>query len=103
MLAVVVAEQTEKSSPFISFVAGAFAFGWLLGLLAVLRIWDLAHAPRSMLFGGVGYVSLMLAPALVGFGFVRTVGRLAARGWGTASLTLLAVGLAGLVAGLYVP
>ena len=101
MLGLVVAQEAEKSSPFVSFVAGSFAFGWLLGLLAVLRIWDLVHAPRWMLFGGVGYVTLMLAPTIVGFGFVRSVGRLAARGWGPASLTLLAVGLGGLVAGLY--
>jgi hypothetical protein len=98
----VVAQEAEKSSPFGSFVAGAFAFGWLLGLVAVLRIWDLVHAPRWMLFGGVGYVTLMLAPALVGFAFVRGMGQLASRGWGTASLGLLAAGLGGLVAGLYV-
>jgi hypothetical protein len=83
------------------FVAGAFGFGWLLGLLAVLRIWHLSQAPRWMLFTGVGYVSLMLAPAIFGFGFARGMGRLAARGWGTGALALLAVGLGGLVAGLY--
>ncbi len=100
MLGLVSAREAQ-TSPFVSFVAGAFAFGWLLGLLAVLRIWHLAHAPRWMMFTGVGYVSLMLAPAIVGFGFVRGVGRLAARGWGSGSLAMFAVGLGGLVAGLY--
>jgi hypothetical protein len=82
-------------------VAGAFGFGWLLGLLAVLRIWHLAQAPRWMLFNGIGYISLMLAPALVGFAFARGIGRLAARGWGSGALALLALGLGGVVAGLY--
>jgi hypothetical protein len=87
--------------PFVGFVTGSFAFGWLLGLLAVLRIWHLAQAPRWMMFTGVGYVSLMLAPAIIGFGFTRGMGRLAARGWGSGSLVMFATGLGGLVAGLY--
>jgi hypothetical protein len=97
------ASVERKTSPFGGFVAGAFAFGWLAGLLAVLRIWHLAQAPRWMLFSGAGYVCVMLAPAIVGFGFALGLGRLAARGWGAASLALLAVGLGGLVAGLYLP
>ena len=101
MLACVSSSAERKSSLFGGFVAGAFAFGWLAGLLAVLRIWHLVDAPRWMLFSGVGYICLMLAPALVGFGFARGLGRLAARGWGSSSLALLAMGFGGLVAGLY--
>jgi hypothetical protein len=101
MLAPVNAGTAERTSPFVTFVAGSFGFGWLLGLLAVLRIWHLTEAPRWMLFSGVGYVTLMLAPAIVGFAVARGMGRLAARGWGRGALMLLAVGLGGLVAGLY--
>jgi hypothetical protein len=103
MLRQVSSSVEQKSSPFVGFVAGAFAFGWIAGLLAVLRIWHLSDAPRWMLWSGVGYISLMLAPAIVGFGFARGVGRLAGRGWGGSSLALLALGLGGLVAGLYLP
>ena len=101
MLGRVSSSVERRSSPFGGFVVGAFAFGWLAGLLAVLRIWQLAQAPRWMLFSGVGYICLMLVPAIVGFGFARGLGRLAARGWGGSSLALLAVGFGGLVAGLY--
>lgn len=90
----------RKASPFLLFVATTFLFGWLVGLAIVLKIWDLANAPRWMLFSGAGYVSLMLGPTMVGFGFARALGPLTARGWSGASLGLLCAGVVGLVAGL---
>lgn len=90
----------RKASPFLLFVATVFLFGWLVGLAIVIKIWELADAPRWMLFSGAGYVSLMLGPTIVGFGFARTLGLLAGRGWGGASLGLLCAGVVGLVAGL---
>ena len=87
---------------FSAFVAGTFLFGWLLGLASVLKLWHLSNAPRWMLFSGVGYVTLMLPPALIGFGLAWCAVRLSARGWGRASLTLAGVGVIGLVAGLLV-
>jgi hypothetical protein len=83
------------------FVAGTFVFGWLVGLALVFRLWELAGAPRWMMFSGAGYVSLMLGPAAVGVVFSRAMGRLAGRGWGGASLGMLGAGLVGLVSGLY--
>jgi len=83
------------------FVAGTFVFGWLIGLALVFRLWDLAGAPRWMMFSGAGYVSLMLGPAGVGFVFSRATGRLAGAGWGGGYLGLLGAGIVGLVSGLY--
>ena len=83
------------------FVAGTFVFGWLVGLALVFRLWELAGAPRWMMFSGAGYVSLMLGPAAVGIVFSRAMGGLAGRGWGGASLGLLGAGIVGLVSGLY--
>jgi hypothetical protein len=85
---------------FSAFVAGTFLFGWLLGLASVLKLWHLAHAPRWMILSGVGYVTLMVPPALTGFGLAWSAGRLSARGWGAASLALAAAGVIGLVAGV---
>jgi hypothetical protein len=82
-------------------VAGTFVFGWLVGLALVFRLWELAGAPRWMMFSGAGYVSLMLGPAVAGIMSSRAMGRLAGRGWGGASLGMLGAGLVGLVSGLY--
>ena len=90
----------RKASPFLLFVSTIFLFGWLVGLAIVLKIWDLAGAPRWMLFSGVGYISLMLGPTVVAFAFGRTLGPLIGRGWGGTSLGLLCAGIVGLVAGL---
>ena len=89
-------------SPFFALVAGTFLFGWLLGLAVVFKLWQLSHAPRWMLMSGVGYVTLMLPPTITGFTLAWCTGRLAARGWGPASLGLAGAGVAGLVAGLLV-
>jgi hypothetical protein len=90
------------SSHATTFVAGTFLFGWLLGLAVVFKLWHLAHAPRWMILSGVGYVTLMLPPAISGFACAWCTGRLAARGWGPASRGLAGAGLLGLVAGLLV-
>jgi len=84
------------------FVAGTFLLGWLLGLASVLKLWHLSAAPRWMILSGVGYVTLMLPPALVGFALAWCAGRLVARGWGAPSLGLAGAGVIGLVAGLLV-
>jgi len=91
-----------RTSPFSALVAGTFLFGWLLGAAVVLKLWHLAEAPRWMILSGVGYVTLMLPPAITGFALAWCAGRLAGRGWGSASLGLAAVGVLGLVAGLLV-
>src|SRR5262249_7538621 len=59
------AERGPKS--FSAFVTGTFVFGWVVGLASVLKLWQLAHAPRWMMWTGVGYITLMLAPAATGF------------------------------------
>ena len=87
-------------SPFAALVAATFLFGWVAGLVVVFKLWHLAHAPRWMLLSGVGYVTLMLPPAITGFALAWTAGRLAMRGWGPASLGLAGAGVLGLVAGL---
>jgi hypothetical protein len=86
----------------LAYVAGTFLFGWVLGLVSVLKLWNLSHAPRWMILSGVGYVTLILPPTLTGFAFTWCTGRLAARGWGRASLALAGAGVIGLVAGLLV-
>jgi hypothetical protein len=93
---------SRPKATFSAFVAAAFLFGWLLGFAIVLQLWHLSHAPRWMIVGGVGYVTLMLPPALIGFGVAWCAGRLAARGWSPASLALAGAGAVGLVAGLFV-
>jgi hypothetical protein len=94
------AHAARRSSPFATFVAGTFLFGWLAGLAIVLKLWQLADVPRWMIFSGTGYVSLMLVPALLGFAFARGMGRLAGRGFGGGPLGLLGLGVLGLVAGI---
>jgi len=89
-----------RTSSFAAFLAGTFVFGWLLGLAIVFKLWHVAQAPRWMMLSGVGYVSMMLPPAITGFAMAWTMGRLAARGWGRPSLGLAGVGAVGLVAGL---
>lgn len=91
---------SANTRSFLPFVISAFTFGWVLGLLVIFKLWHLAHAPRWMMFSGMGYVSLMMAPAFLGFGFARVIGRLAARGWRGAPLGLFGLGVCGLVAGL---
>ena len=92
----------RSSLSFSAFVAATFLFGWVAGLAIVFKFWHVANAPRWMIFSGTGYVTFMLAPTIIGFVFARSVGRLAARGWGGVSLGLLAVGAVGVVAGLLV-
>jgi hypothetical protein len=95
----VLAREVVRRSPFSTFVAATFLSGWLLGLAIVLKLWHLAHAPRWMVVSGVGYISLMLPPAIAGFALAWCASRLAARGWGRPSLGLAGVGVVGLVAG----
>lgn len=99
MLPAVQADMRSTSRGDLAYVIGAFTFGWLLGVVVVFKLWHLAHAPRWMMFSGMGYVSLMMAPAIVGFGFARVVGRLGARGWRGAPLGMIGLGVCGLVAG----
>jgi len=96
----VLARVATRHFPFSAFVAGTFLFGWLLGLAVVLKLWHLSQAPRWMIVSGVGYVTLMLPPTISGFTLAWGTGRLAARGWGPASLLLAGAGVAGLVAGV---
>src|SRR5262249_38728027 len=98
----VLARVGDRGMPFSAFVAGTFLFGWLLGVLIVFKLWHLANAPRWLILRGVGYLTLMWPPAIAGFTLAWCTGRLAARGWGPASLMLGGAGVAGLVAGLLV-
>ena len=102
MLAGAAIQETRGPSKggFSVFVAGTFLLGWLLGLASVLKVWHLSEAPRWMILSGVGYVTLMLPPALMGFALAWCAGRLSARGWGAPSLALAGAGVIGLVAGL---
>jgi len=93
-------DTESPKTAFSAFVAGTFLFGWALGFAAVLKLWHLSHAPRWMVLSGVGYVTLMLPPAIVGFALAWCAGRLAARGWGPGPLALAGAGVGGLVAGL---
>jgi hypothetical protein len=92
----------RRGSSFLAFVTGTFLFGWLVGFVAVLKLWHLLHAPRWMMVSGVGYVTFMLFPAVTGFLVAWLCGRLVSRGWGGAPLRMLAVGVCGLMAGLLV-
>jgi len=87
---------------FSAFVAGTFLLGWLLGFASVLKLWNLSQAPRWMILSGVGYVTLMVPPAITGFVLAWCAGRMSARGWSAASLALAGAGVIGLVAGLLV-
>jgi hypothetical protein len=93
---------TTPKGAFSAFVAGTFLFGWVLGLAIVLQLWHLSNAPRWMILSGVGYVTMMLPPTLIGFAIAWCGVRLSARGWGLASLALAGAGVIGLVAGLLV-
>jgi hypothetical protein len=86
-------------SRFSVLVGMTFVFGWVLGLVVVFKLWHLSNAPRYLMFSGVGYVTLMLAPPLLGFASARATGWLATRGFGGAPLGLLALGVIGAVAG----
>ena len=94
------ADRRSRSS--LTFFSGTFVFGWLLGLTIVAKLLRMAHAPLSMMIGGVGYVSFMLGPVIVAFAVARLAISLAARGWGGAPLRLLGAGAVGLVAGFLV-
>jgi hypothetical protein len=94
-----VSGRAHLPSRFLQFVAMTFGFGWLVGLAIVFKLWLVADAPRWMIFSGIGYVSLMLAPPLLGFVCARTMGWLASRGFAGAPLGLVGLGVAGLVAG----
>jgi hypothetical protein len=99
MLRPVLDPTRRRFSPFAAFVAATFILGWASGLAFVLKLWHLASAPRWMIFSGVGYVSLILGPALIGFVLARFLGRLAGRGFGGLPLGLLGLGFVGLVLG----
>jgi hypothetical protein len=105
VLARVAIRDFSREAPkgfFSAFVAGTFLLGWLLGFASVLKLWNLSQAPRWMILSGVGYVTMMLPPTLIGFAIAWCGVRLSARGWGLASLVLAAAGVIGLVAGLLV-
>lgn len=85
---------------FVGFVAATFLFGWLSGLLLVLKSWHLFHATRWLMVSGAGYVTLMLIPIMSGFACARIAGHLVRRGWSGMPLRVLALGVCGLVAGV---
>ena len=88
-----VSSSVERKSPRCSVDSSPvrLLFGWLGGpARRCFRIWHFVHAPRWMLFSGVGYICLMLAPALVGLrvrararavGGARLGKQLARRSW----------------------
>ena len=94
------AAATFVAVGFTSFVAATFLFGWLSGLLLVLKSWHLFHATRWLMVSGAGYVTLMLIPIMSGFACARIAGHLVRRGWSGPPLRLLALGVCGLVAGV---
>jgi hypothetical protein len=87
-------------SSHLALVVGTFFVGWLLGVAVVGKLWQLGHAPRWLVFSGMGSVSFLMAPIISGALFSRAIGRLAARGWRGAPLGLIGLGTCGLVAGL---
>ena len=87
-------------SSHLALVVGTFFFGWLLGVAVVGKLWQLAHAPRWLVFSGMGSVTFLMTPIFSGALFSRAIGRLAARGWRGAPLGLIGLGTCGLVAGL---
>lgn len=90
----------SAAASFTAFVAVTFLFGWVAGVVGVLKSWHLLNVSRWVVFSGAGYVTLMLIPVACGFTCTRVAGRLVSRGWGGAPLRFLALGLCGLVAGL---
>ena len=49
----------------LALVVGTFFFGWLLGVAVVFKLWQLAHAPRWLVFSGMGSVSFLMAPIIM--------------------------------------
>jgi hypothetical protein len=92
--------RDRVAATFVAFVAATFLFGWLSGLLLVLKSWHLFHATRWLMVSGAGYVTLMLIPIMSGFACARIAGHLVRRGWSGAPLRVLALGVCGLVAGV---
>ena len=91
---------TPVRATLVSLITAAFLLGWVAGLLAVWKAWQLFHASRWIMVSGAGYVTLMLVPTMCGFVCARVASCLASRGWGGAPLRALALGVCGLVAGL---
>lgn len=94
------APRDRVAAGFVAFVTATFLFGWLSGLLLVLKSWHLFHATRWLMISGAGYVTLMLIPIMCGFACARIAGHLARRGWSGMPLRVLALGVCGLVAGV---
>ncbi len=92
----------SSSWNFLSVVTASFGIGWLLGLAAVLKAWNLSHAPRWSVFGGAGHAAFMLIPVLSGILVTRTAGRLFSRGWGGLSVRFVVLGLGLLLAGVLI-
>jgi hypothetical protein len=92
--------RAARGESDLALLIGAFVFGWLLGAVIVFKLWQLAHAPRWLVFSGMGIVSFLMAPCFGGVLFSRSIGRLAARGWRGAPLGLIGLGAGGLVVGL---
>ena len=94
-------DSIDRAAGFAAgFVVSTFLFGWLTGLLLVVKSWHLQHATRWLMISGAGYVTLMLIPIFSGFLCARIAGHLVRRGWGGAPLRALALGVCGLVAGV---
>jgi len=93
-------DARPRLAGYVALAIATFVLGWGLGVAVVFKLWQLAHAPRWMVTSGMGTVSFLMAPCLVGVLFARTMGRLAARGWRGAPLGLIGLGACGLVAGL---
>ena len=74
---VAIRDVATSKGGYSAFVAGTFLFGWLVGFAIVLKLWLLAEAPRWMILSGVGYVTLMLPPAITGFALAWCAGRMA--------------------------
>jgi len=96
-----VSEAEPRPRSFLATVAGTFVFGWIIGVIVVLKLWQLSGAPGWMMVTGAGYVIFTLAPLSTGFVLTRLLGRLISRGWTGPSLGFLLLGLCGLVAGLF--
>jgi hypothetical protein len=90
----------SRAQPYLVLVIGTFVVGWLFGVAIVFKLWQLAHAPRWLVFSGMGMVSFLMAPCFGGVLFSRVIGRLARRGWRGAPLGLIGLGACGLVVGL---
>ena len=64
----------------VSLVTMAFLLGWVAGVLAVWKSWQLFHASRWIMVSGAGYVTLMLIPTMCGFACAWVATRLASFG-----------------------